>query len=176
MDLITPNRLKLGQTNERGPNGCVKITLNLKKILKTNQNIFNVWFENWLLSHVPKLIHQPKWFRTEYHLEEGDVVLLLKQDSLLNKIYQYGIVISVEALRKGLSVKKKKKKLQNGEIVYVTFWKFWIVDMTYLITEQWNWPHTQFVCAWICSAHSVYLKNIKEAIITVIINQLPTGN
>ena len=46
MDLITPNRLKLGQNNERGPNGCVKITLNLKKILKTNQNIFNAWFEN----------------------------------------------------------------------------------------------------------------------------------
>ena len=26
MDLITPNRLKLGQNNDRSPNGCVKIT------------------------------------------------------------------------------------------------------------------------------------------------------
>ena len=41
MDLITPNRLKLGRNNDRSPSECVKITSDLKKILKTNQNIFN---------------------------------------------------------------------------------------------------------------------------------------
>ena len=41
MDLITPNRLKLGRNNDRSPSGCVKITSDSKKILKTNQNILN---------------------------------------------------------------------------------------------------------------------------------------
>ena len=76
----------------------------------------------------------------------------------------------VEALRMGLSAKKKQQQLQNGETVYMTFYKFWIVDATYLITDQLNWSHTQFVCAWIGNAHSVYVSIMKETIITVIIN------
>ena len=63
MDLITPNRLKLGQNNDRSPNGYVKITSDLKKIFKTNQSIFNAWFKNWFLSHIPNIMHQPKWFK-----------------------------------------------------------------------------------------------------------------
>ena len=55
IDLITPNRLKLGRNNDRNPSGSVKITSDLKKILEANQNIFNAWFENWLYSHIPKL-------------------------------------------------------------------------------------------------------------------------
>ena len=79
IDLITPRlKLKLGRNNDRSPSGCVKITSDSKKIVETSQNIFNAWFENWLLSHVPNIIHQPKWFRTEYDLKEGDVVLFLK--------------------------------------------------------------------------------------------------
>ena len=63
---------------------------------------------------------------------------------------------TVEALRKRLSAKWKKTS------------RFWIVDVTYLITEQLNWSHTQFLCAWIGHVHSAYMRNIKEAIITVI--------
>ena len=58
VNLITPNRLKLGQNNDRRPSGCVKIIPDSKKILETNQNIFDAWFENWLLSHVPNMMHQ----------------------------------------------------------------------------------------------------------------------
>ena len=75
MDLITPNRLKLGQNNDRSPSGCVKIISDSKKILKTKQNIFSAWFGNWLLSHVPNIMYQTKWFRTEYDLKEGDAVV-----------------------------------------------------------------------------------------------------
>ena len=60
--------------------------------------------------------------------------------------------------------------------MYVTFCKFWIVDVTYLVTQQLNWSHTQFVCAWIGHVDSVYVINIKEAIITVTISYLPKVN
>ena len=45
-----------------------------------------------LFTHT-KIMNQPKWYRAEYDLKEGDVVLFLKQDSLLNKTYQYGMVV-----------------------------------------------------------------------------------
>ena len=45
-----------------------------------------------------------------------------------------------------------------------------LADVTCLITKQLNWSHIEFVCAWIGHVHSVYVINIKETIITVIIN------
>ena len=41
IDLITPNRLKLGRNNDKSPSRCVKITSDSKKILETNRNIIN---------------------------------------------------------------------------------------------------------------------------------------
>ena len=60
MDLLTPNRLKLGRNNERSPVGSVTISNNYDNILNTNKDIYNSFFENWLLIHVPKLMEQPK--------------------------------------------------------------------------------------------------------------------
>ena len=101
MDLITPNRLRLGRNNERSPIGPLYVTNDPNKFLEENTKIFNGWFENWLLSHVPKLMDHPKWFKTEYHLKEGDIVLFLKKEGLLNETYQYGMVLAVETGRDG---------------------------------------------------------------------------
>ena len=60
--LITPNRLWLGRNNDRSPMGPLNVSNNPKTFLKCNEQIFNVWFENWLITQVPKLIHKPKWF------------------------------------------------------------------------------------------------------------------
>jgi len=92
MDLITPNRLLLGRNNERCPIGPVEIPNNFNKIIETNSQIFNSWFQNWLVSHVPKLVSQPKWFKSDRDLKEGDVVLFLKHDSACLKTYQMGMV------------------------------------------------------------------------------------
>ena len=46
MDLITPNRLKLGRNNDRSPIGMLTMTNDAEKIIKENKRIFNVWFEN----------------------------------------------------------------------------------------------------------------------------------
>ena len=72
-----------------------------------------------------------------------------------------------EALRKRLSVKI------NSGMDRLCMWPFansQLVDVICSITEQLNWSHTQFVCAWTGHAHSVYVRNIKEAVIAVIIN------
>ena len=58
-------------------------------------------------------MYQPKWFRTEYELKEGDVVLFLKQDSLLSKTYQYGMVVSVQQ-SSDVVIRKVKVKFRNA--------------------------------------------------------------
>ena len=96
MDLITPNRLRMGRNNNRSPVGPLFVVSDPSKFFIENAKIFNSWFETWLTSHVPKLMNQPKWFRTDYDIKVGDIVLFLKKEGLLNSTYQYGMVKSVE--------------------------------------------------------------------------------
>ena len=95
MDLITPNRLKLGRNNDRSPVGAMNVTSDPTKFATVNKQIFNAWFDAWLISHVPKLMHHPKWFNSDSDLEKGDIVLFLKHDNSLSADYQYGMVENI---------------------------------------------------------------------------------
>ena len=92
MDLLTPNRLRLRRNNDRSPIGPMMVTNNPEKFLFTNEKLFNTWFECWLISHVPKLMHHPKWFQTDRDVKVGDVVLFSKQENQLSSTYQYGMI------------------------------------------------------------------------------------
>ena len=83
-------------SNERSPVVELLVTNNPSKFFTEKSDIFSCWFECWLTTHVPKLTHRPKWFNSDYHLQEGDLVLFLKKEGLLNETYQYGIVKPVE--------------------------------------------------------------------------------
>ena len=112
MDLLTPNRLKLGRNNDRSPIGCLTITNDAERIIEDNRKIFNTWFETWLTSHVPKLMHQPKWFRTDVDVRVGDIVLFLKNDSVLCQTYQYGMIVRTHPSTDGL-IRKVDIKYRN---------------------------------------------------------------
>ena len=101
LDLITPNRLRLGRNNERIPVGPLLVTSKPEQFINSNVEIFNAWFENWLISCVPKLIHQPKWFRSDHDLKKGDLVLFLKEEGSLVGSYQYGMIDDVKVGRDG---------------------------------------------------------------------------
>ena len=61
MDLLTPNKLKLGRSSATP----VSVTDNFSGIVKmNNQKIFNTWFERLLVNHVSMLLHHPKWFQS----------------------------------------------------------------------------------------------------------------
>ena len=101
LDLITPNRLRLGRNNDRSPVGPLLVTSKPEKFMNSNLAIFQAWFENWLISCVPNLIHQPKWFRTDYDLKKGDLILFLKEEGSLVGSYQYGMIDEVEVGKDG---------------------------------------------------------------------------
>ena len=101
MDLITPNRLLLGRNNDRSPAGTFS-TGHHEKLIEENERIFNAWFENWLVSHVLKLMDQPKWFKTDRDLAVGDIVLFLKNEDDFRGKYQIGMVHDIERTRDGV--------------------------------------------------------------------------
>ena len=110
IDLLTPNRLMLGRNNNRCPAGPVQVTEDVGKIIQQNEEIFSTWFRAWLVSYVPSLVIQPKWFRSDQDPKIGDVVLFLKSEKEFEKIYQYGMICDVKASRDG--------KIRQLEIVY----------------------------------------------------------
>jgi len=116
MDLITPNRLLLGRNNERSPVGNMTIVSNSTKIFKSNNNIFNAW----LINHVPKLMDQPKWYKSDESISIGDIVLFLKLDNLLCSTYQYGIVESTQVSKDGRIRKVEVKYKNSTENVFRT--------------------------------------------------------
>ena len=92
LDILTANRLLLGRNNNRNPTVPLKVTHDLRQIIESNNSIMNVWFQNWLICHVPTLLEQPKWFVNDRDLTVGDVVLILKSDKEFDRQYQYGLV------------------------------------------------------------------------------------
>ena len=113
MDIITPNRLLLGRNNDRTPDLPLTVSEGYDKILAENKKIHEAWFECWLMSHVPKLVEQPKWFYSDRDLKKGDIVLFLKQESVLCNTYQYGMIESIEQERDG-KIRKVHVKYRNS--------------------------------------------------------------
>ena len=98
MDLITPNRLKLGRNNE-SPVSQMKVVGDHLKVLEENKKIFSVWFETWLISYVPKLMEQPKYFCSDRDMKICDMVLFTKNEGLVVNTYH---INEIELSRDGL--------------------------------------------------------------------------
>ena len=115
MDLLTPNRLRLGRNNDRSPIFPVdtEVRGDLQRIIEENGRIFRSWFSVWLMSHVPKLMEQPKWYKTERDVKICDVVLILKQEKELCCNYQYGMVHNLERDKDDI-VRRVQVKYRNS--------------------------------------------------------------
>lgn len=112
LDLLTPNRLRLGRNNQRSPVGPMWVTGKPDKFIASNKEIFNTWFETWLINCVPKLILQTKWFKTDSDISIGDLILFLKKEGDLNTTYQYGKVIDCPLGKDG-KIRKVKVTYRN---------------------------------------------------------------
>ena len=82
--------------------------------MKTNKKIFNTWFETWLVNHVLKLMHQPKWFQSDRDLKVCDILLFIKRDSTITRKYQNGMIYEVLPSRDGI-IRKIVVKYRNNQ-------------------------------------------------------------
>ena len=110
LDILTPNRLLFARNNDRCPVGTLKVTGDVKKIIQAKNDLFETWFKCWLVSYVPTLVSQPKWFNSDRDSEIGDVVLFLKSDKEFDLQYQYGIIVETKVSRDG--------KIRQVEVEY----------------------------------------------------------
>ena len=95
LDLITPNRLRLGRNNSRSPIGPVEITGKIERMLQLKSDIFKSWWKAWLVSALPKLLAKPKWFRKDENVKKGDIIIFNKSEGSFVGEYQYGIIDEV---------------------------------------------------------------------------------
>ena len=102
LDILTPNRLILGRNNSRGPVTPLSISGDCRKMVESNKSVYESWFKEWLVSYVPTLVRQPKWFKTDRNIRVGDVVLFTKSDKEFEKLYHYGIVVTTFESKDGL--------------------------------------------------------------------------
>ena len=112
-DLLTPNRLRLGRNNDRSPVGPMLVSADAGRIMDDNQRIFNSWFQTWLVSYVPTLMHHPKWFVDDRDIKVGDIVIFVKEEGHnIGGTYQYGMVHKLEHSRDG-KIRNIKVKYRN---------------------------------------------------------------
>ena len=102
LDILSPNRLILGRNNHRSPTAPLEISNDVRSIVESNAEVFSQWFKEWMVSYVPQLVEQPKWFVSDRSIAVGDVVLFLKSDKEFDLQYQYGIVVKTVEGRDGL--------------------------------------------------------------------------
>ena len=117
LDILTPNRLILGRNNTRSPTAPLEITHDVRKIIQSNNEVFKAWFKEWVVSYVPLLVDQPKWFLSDRSVAIGDVVLILKSDKVFDLQYQYGLVVKTFESKDGI-IRSVEVEYQNpGENV-----------------------------------------------------------
>ena len=68
LKIITPNMLRVGRINSRSLDGPVQLPNKFKEQLKAVENAYDAWFKVSKESYLPKLIFQPKWFKTDQDL------------------------------------------------------------------------------------------------------------
>ena len=111
LDVLTLNRL-LGRNNDRCQSGPLTAQDTFKGVLKTNQQIYDTWFQSWLTSYAPTLMDRPKWLTSDNDVKVGDVVLFLKSEKEFESKYQYGMIHAVNVGKDG-HIRKVEVEYQN---------------------------------------------------------------
>ena len=92
LKMLCPNMLRVGRSNERALNGPMRLPAGDGELLREVQKIYDSWFKIWNVSYLPKLFYQPKWFKQDQDLKEGDIIMFQKSDSALDTCWTLGTV------------------------------------------------------------------------------------
>ena len=91
----------------------MNVTVNVGKMVEQHSDLYEAWFKTWLVSYVPTLMFQPKWYKSDRDPKIGDVILFLKSEKEFDKQYQYGIIADLKISRDG--------KIRQVEVEYQNF-------------------------------------------------------
>ena len=99
---ISPNMLRVGRNNERALEGNFRFPTGGSEMIEKVDKLYKAWYMLWKDAVVPKLIRQPKWFKTDKHLKPGDLVYFEKETGKVNGVWIVGRVDQVVRSSDGL--------------------------------------------------------------------------
>ena len=99
---ISPNMMRVGRNNDRSLEGNIRLPVGGSEMVKKVDKLYKAWYRLWKDAVVPKLIRQPKWFKTDKHLRPGDLVYFEKDPSKLSSVWVMGRVDQVVRSKDGL--------------------------------------------------------------------------
>ena len=110
LKLLTPNLMRMGRINSRCMTGPVKMPRGPKEMMSKVERLYEAWFKIWNVAMVPKLIPQPKWFKSSPELKEDDVVYFQKVENDISSEWTIGQIESI--------TRNKDKKIRRIDIRY----------------------------------------------------------
>ena len=113
LKLVFPNLLRFGRNNQRSLNGPIKVPKNPGELLKKIENAFNIFYNLWNESIIPKLMKAPKWYDSKSNLKIGDIVYFRKVENELSSSWTIGEVVDVVHSKDGV-VRRVKVVYQNA--------------------------------------------------------------
>ena len=99
---ISPNMMRVGRNNDRALEGNIRLPVGGSEMVEKVDKLYKAWYRLWKDAVVPKLIRQPKWFKTDKHLRPGDLVYFEKDPSKLSSVWVMGRVDQVVRSKDGL--------------------------------------------------------------------------
>ena len=99
---ISPNMMRVGRNNERALEGNFRLPVGGSEMVDKVDKLYQSWFKLWKDAVVPKLIRQPKWFKSDKHLQPGDLVYFQKDTSKVSSEWIMGRIDQVIRGRDGL--------------------------------------------------------------------------
>ena len=112
LKMLTPNMLRVGRNNERALDGPMRMPSGGGELLEEVQKVYDSWFKVWNVSYIPKLLYQPKWWKQDRDLKDGDIVMFQKTESELDSKWTLGTVDQLVRGRDGL-VRRAVVRYQN---------------------------------------------------------------
>ena len=111
LKMLTPNMLRIGRNNERALDGPMRIPAGGELLDKVKEG-YESWYKIWNASYIPKLMYQPKWWKQDRDLKEGDIVFFQKKESELDTCWTLGTIDQLVKGRDGLA-RRAIVKYQN---------------------------------------------------------------
>ena len=113
LKLVFPNLLRFGRNNQRSLAGPIKVPKNPGELMKKIQNAFDIFYNLWNETIIPKLMKAPKWYDSKSNLKIGDIVYFRKTEHELSSSWTLGKIVDVVYSKDGV-VRRVTVEYQNA--------------------------------------------------------------
>ena len=110
LKIITPNMLRLGRLNSRALQGPLRLPSGPRDMMNKVTMLYDTFYKLWNTVMVPRLIPQPKWYKSDEDLKVDTVVYFQKVENDISSVWTVGQIESF--------VRGKDNKIRRVEVRY----------------------------------------------------------